>query len=180
MGGHRPVYWTSDRYAAQQGHGERHQTCLAHLARDAAWVLEAGSERIGLALKLWFNDVFALARADLAASTLKRKRRDLERRIDSILLQTTDCDETRKVLRKIANARDQLLTFLDAPDGLVDATNNACERALRPAVINRKVTNGFRSLWGARIDAALRSTVDTGRLTGCNPFDTINQTLAAP
>lgn len=68
-----------------------------------------GSERIGLALKLWFNDVFALARADLAASTLKRKRRDLERRIDSILLQTTDCDETRGVLRKIANARDQLL-----------------------------------------------------------------------
>ena len=178
MGGHRPAYWTSDRYSAQQGHGQAHQTCLAHLARDAAWVLETGSERIGLALKLWFNDVFALARADLAASTLKRKRHDLERRIDAIVHQTSDCDETRKVLRKIANARDQLLTFLDAPDGLVDPTNNACERSLRPAVINRKVTNGFRSLWGARTDAALRSTVDTSRLNGCNPFDIINQTLA--
>jgi transposase len=30
MGGHRPAFWTSDRYSAQQGHGERHQTCLAH------------------------------------------------------------------------------------------------------------------------------------------------------
>ena len=138
-----------------------------------------GSERIGLALKLWFNDVFALARADLAASTLKRKRRGLERRIDSILLQTTDCDETRRVLRKIANASDQLLTFPDAPEGQVEATNDACERALRPAVINRKVTNGFRSLWGARTDAALRSTVDTGRFNGCNPFAIINKTLAA-
>ena len=36
MGGHRPAYWTSDRYSAQQGHGQAHQTCLAHLARDAA------------------------------------------------------------------------------------------------------------------------------------------------
>lgn len=179
MDGRRPAYWTSDRYSAQQGHGQAHQTCLAHLARDAAWVLDAGSERIGLALKLWFDDVFTLARAGLAASTVKAKRRQLERRIDGIVRQTTDCEETAKVLRKIANARDQLLTFLDAPDGLVHPTNNACERSLRPAVINRKVTNGFRSLWAAKADVALRSTVDTGRLNGINPFDTITQTLAA-
>ena len=40
MGGHRPDFWTSDRYSAQQGHGLRHQTCLAHLARDIAYALE--------------------------------------------------------------------------------------------------------------------------------------------
>jgi transposase len=34
MGGHRPQVWISDRYSAQQSHGERHQTCLAHLARE--------------------------------------------------------------------------------------------------------------------------------------------------
>ena len=42
MGGHRPHVWLSDRYSAQQSHGERHQTCLAHLARDAAFALEHG------------------------------------------------------------------------------------------------------------------------------------------
>ncbi|NDW07479.1 transposase [Jiella sp. 40Bstr34] len=36
MEGHRPEVWCSDRYSAQQGHGEEHQTCLAHLARDVA------------------------------------------------------------------------------------------------------------------------------------------------
>ncbi len=36
MAGHEPKVWISDRYSAQQGHGERHHTCLAHLARDAA------------------------------------------------------------------------------------------------------------------------------------------------
>jgi len=37
MGGHEPKVWISDRYSAQQKHGVRHQTCLAHLARDAAF-----------------------------------------------------------------------------------------------------------------------------------------------
>jgi transposase len=36
MDGYRPAVWLSDRYAAQQGHGTAHQTCLAHLARDCA------------------------------------------------------------------------------------------------------------------------------------------------
>ncbi|MDP2734434.1 MAG: transposase, partial [Hoeflea sp.] len=27
-----------------------------------------------------------------------------------------------------------------------DPTNNGCERALRPAVIQRKVTNGYRAV----------------------------------
>jgi transposase len=37
MAGHRPAVWLSDRYSAQQSHGERQQTCLAHLARDVAY-----------------------------------------------------------------------------------------------------------------------------------------------
>lgn len=34
MDGHRPEVWCSDRYVAQQGHADAHQTCLAHLARN--------------------------------------------------------------------------------------------------------------------------------------------------
>jgi transposase len=44
MGGHVPEVWISDRYSAQQSHGRRHQTCLAHLARDTAFALEHGSD----------------------------------------------------------------------------------------------------------------------------------------
>ena len=36
-----------------------------------------------------------------------------------------------------------------AHPGLVEPINNACERALRPAVIQRKVTNGYRAMWEA-------------------------------
>ncbi len=180
MDGHRPDYWLSDRYSAQQGHADKHQTCLAHLARDIAWVNQVGDEAIGLRLKLWIDEVFAFARRldEFAAGTVNRKRRDLDDRIADIVRTSTDCEETGAVLRKIANARDQLFTFTEAP-GMVEPTNNACERALRPSVINRKVTNGFRAKWAADADAAVRTVVDTARLAGTNPYAEIHQTLTA-
>jgi len=180
MAGHRPQYWLSDRYSAQQGHGVQHQTCLAHLARDIARILEVGDGAIGLRLKLWIDEVFGLARAlgSLAASSVKRKRRNLDNRIADIVRTATSCEETGAVLRKIANARDQLFIFTEAP-GLIEPTNNACERALRPAVIHRKVTNGFRAKWAADLDAAVRTTVDTARLAGINPYTEIRRTITA-
>jgi transposase len=61
-------------------------------------------------------------------------------------------------------ARDKLLVFLTRRD--VEATNNESERALRPSVIFRRVTNGFRSEWGAKVYADLCSIAATGRLVG--------------
>ena len=53
--------------------------------------------------------------------------------------------------------RDKLLVFMTRRVMLeacfqhdVPPTNNVSERALRPSVIFRKVTNGFRSLWVAK------------------------------
>ncbi len=44
---------------------------------------------------------------------------------------------------------------------------------LRPSVIQRKVTNGYRAKWATDAEADVRTTVDTARLTGANPFSTI-------
>jgi transposase len=74
-------------------------------------------------------------------------------------------------------SRDQLLTFARWP-GLVHATNNACERDLRPAVVQRKATNGYRALWSAEGEADVRTVVGTARLEpGVKIFDTILQTV---
>ena len=60
------------------------------------------------------------------------------------------------------------------------ATNNACERDLRPSVIQRKVTNGYRSMWAAEGEAAVRTVVATARITpGTRVFSTILQTVSA-
>ena len=174
MAGHKPEVWISDRYSAQQGHGQRHQTCLAHLDRKARFVAENGSDLIGMRVQFWFDRAFRLARdiAALAAATVKNRRRALMRDLDAILASTTDCQLARELLGQIRRACDQILTFCDFA-GRVDATNNVSERALRPSVIQRKVTNGYRAKWAADAEAALRTTVDTARLAGRTPFHTI-------
>ncbi len=180
MGGHRPSVWLSDRYTAQQGHGERHQTCLAHLARDVAYAVEVSDDPVPLRLQLWLGSVFSLAErvTDLAAATLSAKRRALERRLAEILSAPSRCDLTRALQAKIGRARDQLLVFLDYP-GQVAVTNNGCERALRPAVVQRKVTNGYRAMWAAAGEADVRTVVNTARLSGAGTFATILKTIGA-
>src|ERR687883_883681 len=181
MGGHRPAVWLSDRYSAQQGHANRQQTCLAHLARDVAYALEAGDDPVAFRLKLWLGSAFALADgvASLAAATVAAKRRKLEKALDDILATPVTCDVARDIQTRMRRARDQLLTFASFP-GRVAATNNACERDLRPAVIQRKNTNGYRAMWSAQGEAAVRTVVATARLkTGATPFGTVLSTIRA-
>ena len=180
MDGHRPAVWISDRYTAQQGHAAEHQTCLAHLARDVAYVVEASDDPVPWRLQLWLQSVFALAESvtDLAASTLAAKRRSLDRQLGAILATPSLCDLTRALQAKIGRARGQLLVFLSHP-GAVKPTNNGSERLLRPAVVQRKMTNGYRAIWAAAGEAAIRTVVDTARLTGRSPFGTILKTVDA-
>jgi transposase len=180
MDGHRPAVWISDRYTAQQGHAVSHQTCLAHLARDVAYAVETSDDPVPWRLQLWLRSVFALADhvTDLATSTLAAKRRSLDRQLGAILATPSRCDLTRDLQAKIGRARHQLLVFLAHP-GAVEPTNNGSERLLRPTVVQRKVTNGYRAMWAAEGEAAIRTVVDTARLTGRSPFGTILKTVGA-
>lgn len=179
MDGHVPKVWISDRYSAQQKHGEQQQTCLAHLARDTAFALEHGADDLPLRFKLWFGRAFDLASsiAGLAASTIVRKKRALESSLAALLAAKSSCPLARDLQAKINRARGQLLTFCNYP-GEVEPTNNGSERKLRPCVIQRKVTNGYRAMWAAKAEADVRTTIDTARLKGANPFGVIVATLA--
>jgi transposase len=115
--------------------------------------------------------------ADFASATIASKKRALENQLADILGAATECDLARKLQAKIGRARDQLLTFCDYP-GEVEATNNGSERALRPCVIQRKVTNGYRAMWAAQAEADARTTVETAKLKGANLFQTILEILA--
>jgi hypothetical protein len=57
----------------------------------------------------------------------------------------------------MAANRAHLFVFMTNRD--VAYTNNVSERHLRPSVIFRKVTNGFRCEWGAETYAAFRSVI---------------------
>jgi transposase len=107
MDGHVPAVWISDRYSAQQKHGERHQTCLAHLARDTAFALEHGSDDLPFRFKLWLGRAFDLAKAvaNFAASTLARKKRELEKQLAALLAAPTGCELARELYRESLRIR---------------------------------------------------------------------------
>jgi transposase len=118
-------------------------------------------------------------RADLAEATLAAHRRSFEKKLKELLaLKPTDA-AGRKLRDAVAlDCGGKLFVFLKRRD--VEPTNNESERALRPSVIFRKVTNGFRSQWGAKAYAAFRSIVETGRRNGRSALAAIRNVLATP
>ena len=178
LDGLRPKVWLSDRRAAQCNHAEAHQFCLAHLIRDAQYAIDAGDTVFAPAFKEFLKDTCDIGRRrpDLADATVKAHARKLERRLDRLLeLEPTNAEGRHLRDAIIVDARDKLLVFLTRRD--VEPTNNVSERALRPSVIYRKVTNGFRSDWGAKLYADLCSIVSTGRLNGRSPLAAIRDAL---
>ena len=97
--------WRSDfRIASKDGAAS---DGLAHLARDTAFAFEHGSDDLPFRFKLWFGKAFDLARAiaDFAASTLARKKRDLERQLEALLAARTCASRPRVAGRNRARAR---------------------------------------------------------------------------
>ncbi|MEO1192927.1 MAG: IS66 family transposase [Pseudomonadota bacterium] len=178
LGGQRPRCWVSDRWSAQQGHGETHQVCLAHVLRDVQYAIDCGERRFAPELRrlLLWTIAIGRRRDSLKDKTLAHYRGKAERRLDRLLSLPTATQAGDTLLRQTKRWRWQFFTFMTDRD--VPATNNASERALRPSVIHRKVTNGFRSLWGADTHALIRSVIGTGRLQGHTPHQAISAALA--
>ncbi|MFL9828564.1 transposase [Rhodoplanes sp. SY1] len=116
-------------------------------------------------------------RPDLADTTIRAHARDLARERDRLLaLEPTQIDANHLRASMVVDGRGKLLVFLTRRD--IEPTNNVSKRALRPSVIFRKVTNGFRSAWGAKAYADICSVVATGRIHGQTPLASLRAALA--
>ena len=176
--GATPEVWVSDRLGAQMNHAKAHQVCLAHLLRDARYAIEAGDKLFAPGFKFLLKRAIAIGRRreSLADSTLLAYRRDLDRRLGRLLAVEPNTEAGLKLRRGIEKCTDKLFVFVTRRD--VPPTNNASERRLRPSVIFRKVTNGFRSAWGATAYAAICSVIETGTMRGLSAFAAIRTCLA--
>lgn len=179
LAGARPDIWVADRYGGQRHHGAARQMCLAHLLRDAAFAIEDGDTEFapGFRRLLLRSVAIGRRRETLKDSTLARYQADLNARLDRLLAGPTPTRKAaRRLFRAMTRDRDDLWRFITRRD--VPYTNNASERALRPSVIFRKVTNGFRSKWGADVYAAASTVIATGRLNSLTAFQALQAALA--
>jgi transposase len=179
LGDYRPDIWVSDRLGAQMGWAEKeHQVCLAHLLRDAQYAIDAGDTIFAPGLRHLLGRACAIGRRRdrLADTTLRAYAGKLEARLDALLRLTPAHAAGDKLQRVIKKVRSHLFVFVTNRD--VPATNNGSEQALRPSVIFRKVTNCFRSEWGAHLYADIRSVLETARRRAIGALDAIRRTLA--
>jgi transposase len=174
----RPAVWVSDMLGSQRGHGVLWQVCLAHLLRDAAYAIECGDTAFSAPFRLLVLRAIAIGRRRevLKDTTLAQYLYNLDRRLDRIMAAVPLGEPGRKLRKRIAANRAHLFVFMT--NRAVPYTNNVSERHLRPSVIFRKVTNGFRCEWGAETYAAFRSVVSTAKANSASVLDTIRFVLS--
>lgn len=178
LGDVRPAVWISDRLSAQMGWATRdHQVCLAHLLRDIQYAIDAGDTTFAPGVKHLLQRAVRIGhrRPVLADTTLAAYHARLQRALDDLLKIVPDNKSGLKLQRIIKRFRQNLFVFLS--NRAVSPTNNGSERALRPCVVFRKVTNCFRSGWGADLYANVRSVLETARRRGVGILRALRLTL---
>jgi transposase len=178
LGGYRPAVWVSDRYVGQQDLAPAHQVCLAHVLRDVQYAIDCGDTVFAPRLRGLLRWAIRIGRRRdaLRPTTLRHYHARAERRLDALVATPAAHPAGRDLQTAVKAWRTKFFVFLEDPD--VPATNNACEREIRPSVVFRKVTGGFRSNWGAQIHAGYRSVIGTARLHGHTARQAIRQLLA--
>lgn len=159
------------------------QKCLAHLLRSC---------RASEALKSRGAVRVSRHVAQLLRAAMKLKERHgaltahgsrvacgrLEAALDRLLEVQLPDPDTARLAKRLQKHRHQLLTFLDAE--AVEPTNNRAERALRPAVIARKLPAGNRTERGAKTHAIVARVIQTCRQQGHDFLQAAQQLLRSP
>ena len=188
LGGARPEGWVSDLWSPQiRVDADTHQLCLAHQIRNLTYAAEADGYD-GLVWAVELRHLFGRAihlhaiRDTLTPASFALRRRRIENAVDRLVVRTflpeqPDTANARRLQERYREHRASLFVFLDRPD--VPPTNNASEQDLRPSVIHRKVTGGYRSWAGAEISAILTSLFATARKQGRSFLDLL-RSIAGP
>jgi transposase len=165
---------------------KRIQWCWAHLIRDFQALIDSGdgqAKRLGHELQREVKALFGLWQrvrdGTLTRRGFKTLMRPIRQSVEALLLRGVFsgnrlfagmCDE-------LWRGRDNLWTFVDVAG--VGPTNNEAERALRHAVIWRKLSFGTQSDAGSRFVETMLTVVETCRQQQRNAFDYITQAVVA-
>jgi hypothetical protein len=169
----------TDGYAAYRDHPRR-QRCLAHLIRK------------GLALAEGYYG----AGSGFGRDLVRDLRRLIERihdgeggdthavkRLMARIKWNCQCNrhefekKVRELAGEILNDWDAVVAFVWDPN--LPPTNNEAERALRHAVIARRISFGTRTDEGSRFYAAALSVIDTCRRRGVETWGYVGSLIAA-
>ncbi len=172
--------------------GQR-QVCWAHLKRDFTKIAERSgrSTKLGKALlkqqKRLFERWYQVRDGTLARDDFKEQVKPIRREVKRLLEKgahyeiekgdKTPFAKTVRTCRKLLTVEPAFWTFVEH-DG-VEPTNNAAERALRPAVLWRKQSFGANSQDGSQFVARMMTTVTSLKAQQRSIFDFLSDALKA-
>ena len=166
----------TDGYGAYRSHKKR-QRCLAHLIRKAVALQEglyADAARFGDWIARELRSLISGVAEDAGSKTLDLIIGRLKK---ACLLNREACvEKARALAREILNDWDAVIAFVKNSN--LPPTNNEAERALRHAVISRRISYGTRTDEGSRGYAATLSVIETCRKRSIVPWKFITELLA--
>jgi len=164
----------------------RLQWCWAHLNRDFQALADSGDrvvKRLGHDLLRPTRELFRqwsrCRDGTLSRAGLKRCLAPLRQTVEGLLLRGLFSGHPQLIgmCRELYDHRQWLWTFLEH-DG-VEPTNNASERALRHAVIWRKLSFGTQSPGGSRFVETLLTVIETCRQQSRDVFAYVTAAVQA-
>jgi transposase len=176
----------SDRFSAYEWIMARwRQICWAHLRRDFQAMIDRGGEGAtsGRRLLLLSNRLFRhghrVRDGTLPWSLFQERMSRLRREVKVALLDGSRCScaKTAATCFEILKVEEGLWTFARVEG--IGPTNNAVERALRHAVIWRRISGGTDSVVGSRFVERMLTVVATCRQQGHNILDYLTSCFEA-
>lgn len=171
----------SDFYSAYGLMDCRKQKCLAHLLREIKETSIASPQfaqgSFQRRLKRLIKELLTLRKKkpDLRPADYETRGQRLEERLRELAHGTYGEENETRLANRLKKHEKELTLFLW--EAGVEPTNNAAERAIRPAVVMRKITGGSRSERGAKATAVVMSVVKTAKQQNRPLFETIKTLL---
>lgn len=175
-----------DRAKMYWQNAERLQWCWAHLKRDFQALIDHPDrevKRLGHDLMRCTRELFRqwsrCRDGTITRAGLRRLMHPIRQEVEGFLLRGVFSGnaQIQGMCRELYEHRDWLWTFLEVEG--VEPTNNASERALRHAVIWRKLSFGTQSAQGSRFVATILTVVETCRQQSRGVFDYLTTAMQA-
>src|SRR3954463_12615791 len=161
-----------------------HQQCLGHVlrrVRDLEAKATRGAVHYPRKLIALFTEAIHLRnrhrKGEVSAERLRQAREEFDKRLRDLAWPGREGPAYETWSAHCWKHLDECFTFLSHPE--VEPTNWEGERAIRPAVVNRKVWGGNRTWAGARAQEVLMSVLETCKRAGHPGLEFVSQTLRA-
>jgi transposase len=154
----------SDFYTAYNPLPYRQQKCLVHLLRELSKCAPDNTEEYAVfhkKLTRLLRDALRLKQriSDLPWDVFDRRLGYIHQRLAELTGATYETHDCQRLVKRLSKHAHQLFTFLEQMD--VEPDNNRAERAIRPAVVTRKISGGNRSPKGTEALGIITSLIQT-------------------